>query len=134
MTTISSKRVQVKANSKDVCTFLSDMNNIKELLPSEKVENWESDIDTCSFTIKGLAGIGMKKVDSDDTGLVKIASHGKNPFEFTIDIRVDSTDDSSSEAQLEFNGKLNMMLEMMAKTPLTNLFNIMADKLVEQYN
>lgn len=133
MTHIESNKVEVKTNSKEVFDFVLDMNNILELLPQEKVENWKGEKDNCSFTIKGLAGIGMKIESSKEPNKITIVSHGKNPFDFTLNLYIKELADIESEAHLEFDANMNMMIEMMAKGPLTNLFNIMAIKLQEKF-
>jgi carbon monoxide dehydrogenase subunit G len=102
-------------------------------MPEGKIENWKSDNDTCSFTVKGLAGIGMKKESSESGKNVHITSHGKNPFDFTLDIDFKDNGDSCN-TQLTFDGNMNFMIQTMASGPLTNLFNIMADNLVKKFS
>lgn len=132
MATIKSKEVQINSSSIDIYNFLSDLNNLQNLMPEEKVVNWTSDSETCSFTIKGLSGIGMKKDLGIEGEKVHIISHGKNPFDFILDIDLKETNGVTS-AQLTFDGNMNFMIQTMASGPLTNLFNMMADKLVSKF-
>jgi len=134
MTHIESDKVAIKTNSKQVFDFVFNMNNIIELLPQEKVENWKGEEDNCSFTIKGLAGIGMKRDSTEEPAKITIISHGKNPFDFTMNLHIKECSENESEAYLDFDANMNAMIEMMAKGPLTNLFNIMAVKLQEKFN
>ena len=132
MATIKSKEVQINSSSIDIYNFLSDLNNLQNLMPEEKVVNWTSDSETCSFTIKGLSGIGMKKDMGIEGEKVHIIAHGKNPFDFTLDIDLKETN-GVTFAQLTFDGNMNFMIQTMASGPLTNLFNMMADKLVSKF-
>ncbi|MGB0403577.1 MAG: hypothetical protein ACPGEG_05720 [Salibacteraceae bacterium] len=132
MATIKSKEVQINSGSLDIYNFLSDLNNLQNLMPEDKVLNWKSDKETCSFTIKGLSGIGMKKESGTEGEKVHIVSHGKNPFDFTLDIDLKEAN-GSTKAQLTFDGNMNFMIQTMASGPLTNLFNMMADKLVSKF-
>ena len=61
MATFKSKTVEVNADLKSVNDFLSNLNNLEKLMPEDRIQKWESTDETCSFTIKGLAGIGMKR-------------------------------------------------------------------------
>ncbi len=133
MTHIESDKVTINSSSVMVFEFLQDMNNILPLLPEEKVENWKGEKETCSFTIKGLAGIGMKQESVEENSKINIVSHGKNPFDFELTIFLKSLG-KKTEAHLEFDANMNMMIEMMAKGPLTNLFNIMANKLQAKFH
>ncbi len=134
MTHIESDKVAIKTNSKQVFDFVFDMNNIIELLPQEKVENWKGEEDNCSFSIKGLSRIGMKRYSTEEPTKITIISHGKNPFDFTMNLHIKECSENESEACLDFDANMNAMIEMMVKGPLTNLFNIMAVKLQEKFN
>lgn len=134
MTHIESEKVTVSSPVSKVYSYLLDMNNILPLLPEEKVENWKGEIESCSFTIKGLAGIGMKRESSEENKKITIISHGKNPFDFTLNIHFENISETETIAHIEFDANMNMMIEMMAKGPLTNLFNIMANNLKKQLN
>lgn len=134
MTHIESNKVAIKTSPKQVFDFVFNMNNIIELLPQDKVQNWKGEEDKCFFTIKGLAGIGMKRDSSKETTRIAIISHGKNPFDFTMNLHIKECSENESEAYLDFDANMNAMIEMMAKGPLTNLFNIMAGKLQEKFN
>jgi carbon monoxide dehydrogenase subunit G len=121
----------VQASQTDVFAFLSDMNNLQKLMP-EQVGNWTSDTDTCQFTIKGMADLGMKITGRTPESLIAIASHGKSPFPFTLDIHIKAAGDVS-EAQLSFNGEVNPFLKMMVEKPLGNFFNMLLDGLSKQF-
>lgn len=130
MAKISGKKVIVNAQAKEVFTFLANLNNLEKLMPEGKIENWNSTEETCSFGIKGLAKIGMKVDSLNEPSNVHIVSHGSNPFDFTLDVHINESGDQT-EAQLVFDGNMNPFMKMMAEKPLTNFFNMLADKLVE---
>jgi carbon monoxide dehydrogenase subunit G len=122
----------VQASQATVFAFLSDMNNLEKLMP-EQVGNWNSDVDTCHFNIKGMADLGMKITGRTPESLISIASHGKSPFPFTLDILIREASESS-EAQLLFNGEVNPFLKMMVEKPLGNFFNMLLDGLSKQFS
>ena len=56
---ISGKSVVVNKNINDVFNFLADFNNFERLMP-EQVSEWQSDSESCSFSVKGMGKVGMK--------------------------------------------------------------------------
>ncbi len=128
MATFSSNKVAVPASSNDIFNFLTDLNNLQKLMPEDKIDQWQSDAETCSFQIKGLAKIGMKLDSTEENKKIHIVSNGKNPFDFTLDINLNEQGDST-ESQLIFDGNMNAFMKMMAEKPLTNFFNLLADNL-----
>ncbi len=61
---LETNRKIVNNSQENIFAFLSDMNNFEQLLPLDKIENWNSTTEECTFRIKGMADIGLKKVSS----------------------------------------------------------------------
>jgi hypothetical protein len=128
MTRIESEQVEVARSSESIYKFLSDFNNFKSLMP-EQVTNWSSTDSECSFTIKGMATIGMKIVEKIPHSLIKITSSGKVPFNFTLNVELNSIGDNKCNARLVFESDINPMMKMMVEKPLQNFFNLLVRKL-----
>ena len=97
----------------------------------EQVTNWESNEDECTFTIAGMATLGMKISEKKPNDLIKVVRHGKAPFDFTLECLINKKSEMNTEVQLAFDADLNPMLKMMAVKPLTNFLNILVGKLKE---
>ena len=97
----------------------------------EQVANWQSTENDCSFTIKGMATIGMKIVEKIPISLIKIISNGKVPFDFTLNVHLTETSPTQTTGQIIFESDLNPMMAMMVEKPLRNFFNVLAGKMKE---
>ncbi len=129
-TYIKSDEVIINASQATVFEFLNDFNNIKELLPQDKISDWEATTDACSFKIQNAAVIPLVKESTNPNDKINIVSGEKTPFPFTLEVFIHEQGDNS-KAVLEFNGDINTFLKMMVVKPLTNLFNYMANRLQE---
>ena len=129
MTRIESDKVTIHKTAKEVFEFLSDFNNFRQLMP-EQVVNWQSTSNECSFTIQGMATLGMKIVEKSPNTFIKIVKNGSAPFDFTLTCMIDELQQDST-IQLAFDVDLNPMMKMMATKPLTNFLNILVNKLKE---
>ncbi len=128
MTRIESEKVELTNTSERIFSYLSDFNNFEKLMPTQ-VTNWTSTIDECSFTINGMATIGMKIIEKAPFTKITISSNGKVPFEFKLFVLITPTGENSCIGQLTFESDLNMMMKMMVEKPLTNFFNMLAQKM-----
>lgn len=128
MAKIESKKLEINSSATDIYQFLFDLNNLEQLMPSDKVESWKSDEEQCSFNIKGLSKIGMKRVSGTPDSIINIVSEGKNPFDFTLDIHLEANGDTCY-GQIVFDGKMNPFIKAMVEKPLTNFFNMLVEKL-----
>ena len=128
MTKIESEKVAVNYSAEALFNFLSNFNNFQQLMP-EQVTNWESTEDTCSFTISGMASIGMKIAEKIPHSEIKITSNGKVPFSFNLNVLINDDGVNKSNGQLVFTADLNPMIKMMVAKPLGNFFNLLATKM-----
>lgn len=125
---IESKIVELQQPQEKIFLFLSDFNNFGKLMPPQ-VENWQSTRDECSFSVKGMATLGMKITERHPNERVVIISHGgKIPFSFTLNALV-TPNGEGSKGQLVFEADMNPMMRMMVEKPLTNFFNVLAEKM-----
>lgn len=126
----TSKPVTLNASQKKVYEFLADFNNFEKLMP-EQVTNWQSDKETCSFTIEGMADIKLKYTTKNPYGTIKVEPDGKSPinFDLEVNLEVSSLDEQKTTGTITVNAALNPMLAMVAKRPLENLVDVMSEKL-----
>jgi hypothetical protein len=117
--------ISVKADPQRVFDFFGNLNNLESLMP-EQIINWRSDANSCSFTIKGMTDLSLRTAESQSPKLIRLVPAGKVPFPFELMMKIRG--EVNAEVMFEINADLNPMLAMMAKRPLQNLVEIMADK------
>ena len=128
---IISEKVVVENSQENIFSYVSDMNNIINLLPQDKVSEWKSTENDCSFKVQNTATISLVKEKTEGTSRLYMKSGEKSPFPFSLTIFVEELEGKSCEGYIEFDGKVNTFLKMMVEKPLTNLFNYMSNKLQE---
>jgi len=127
-TKLESDKVEINNSAKNIFNYLSDFRNFEKLMPSQ-VTNWQSTQDECSFTINGMATIGMKIIEKTPDTKISITSNGKVPFDFKLFVFITEKDSNNCTGQLVFESDLNPMLKMMVEKPLGNFFNMLAQKM-----
>jgi carbon monoxide dehydrogenase subunit G len=134
MTRIESKKAEINKSQEEVFNFLVDFNNYEYLMPEGKVDQWSSDKDWCSFSIKGLAKIGMKQIGNTPNSKIEIISNGNNPFDFKLHVTVEPTNSSNkSMVQMVFESDLNPFIKMMVTKPLNAFFDSLVNSLQKRY-
>lgn len=133
MTTVTSNTKQITASAETIFAFLSDFNNLEQLMPS-KVVNWSSTATTCAFTIDGMAHLNMAFGKNVENEKIEMISKGKNPFDYDLSTNIVKVDDTKCEVHIIFNADMNAMIAMMAKKPLQNFVDILVERLQEKYS
>ncbi|MCW3071634.1 MAG: hypothetical protein JWO44_1524 [Bacteroidetes bacterium] len=129
-TKLQSDIVEINNSAQHIFNYLSDFRNFETLMPPQ-VTNWQSTADECSFTINGMATIGMKIIEKTPVSKITITSSGKVPFEFKLFVLIEEKGPDNCTGQLLFESDMNMMLKMMVEKPLGNFFNMLAQKMKE---
>ena len=129
---INSKTVIVAAPQQEVFDFLKDANNIIHLLPQDKISDFKSTTDDCSFKVQGGVTISLIHDGEEGTDKLFMKSGEKSPFPFRFTIHTGNKSEET-EGRIEFDGEVNMFLKMMVEKPLTNLFDYMSKKLQEHF-
>ncbi|MCX6181487.1 MAG: hypothetical protein NT150_06140 [Bacteroidetes bacterium] len=133
MTSIQTDKKVINATAATVFTFLANLNNFNQLLPTDKVEKWISSETECSFSIKKMAAIGLKLQDKKEPSLVHLVSTEISPIKFNLKCIITPLSDTTCETYMDFEGDINMFMEMVVKGPLTQFFNYNMHKLQEIY-
>ncbi len=127
---IESKKVTVAAAGDAVFDYITDLNNFKHLLPAERISEWESREDYCSFKVQGTATIDLKLTETERPVRVRMESGDRSPFPFTLEVFLESSGEETTAYQL-MQADVNPFLKMMVEKPLSNLFDYIADRLTE---
>lgn len=130
---IKSNEVEVNASQETVFNLLNKVSNLHFLLPKDKISDWKSDDDSCSFKVQnGAVTISLIQDGFDGQQKIFMKSGEKSPFPFSLSIHI-IPNNNTVKGFIEFNGEVNMFLKMMVEKPLTSLFNDMANHLKSHF-
>ena len=129
---IASDPILVSATKKELHDFLLDCNNYELLLPNDKISNFISTTSECSFKVQGGITITLIQNGIDSSGNILLRSGEDSPFPFILKVNLQE-ENSKTNGNIEFDGELTAFLAMVAAKPLQNLFNFMAEKIIQQF-
>ena len=126
---VNTNKVRFAKNQQEAYQFLLDMKNYEQLMPAD-TKSFEIHESGKGFTVGvgALPKVGMRLKETVEPS--KIVFESPAPaFEYTLTISIDAVDDTSSDVTLDFDGNFNMMIEMMAKKPLTSFIETISENL-----
>ena len=127
MTRLQSNIITSNQSAEQVFGFFSDMTNIGRIMP-DQVEQFVAEGDTCNFTIKGMASLGLRFEEKTSPTVIVMVDHGKAPFSLTLTCTITPIDQNQCTVQLTMDADLNPFLKMVAEKPLTNFLNLLLEK------
>lgn len=111
---------------------LSDFNNFTPIL-KDKVEGWEADTDTCSFTVKGFR-MNLRIVEREENKLIKITGEDGSPMDFTFWVQMKEIEPTDTRLRLVLHVQLNMMMKMMVGGKIRTGLDQVVDQIAETFN
>ena len=126
---VNTNKVRFAKNQQEAYQFLLDMKNYEQLMPTD-TKSFEIHESGKGFTVGvgALPKVGMRLKETVEPS--KIVFESPAPaFEYTLTISIDAVDNTSSDVTLDFDGNFNMMIEMMAKKPLTSFIETISENL-----
>lgn len=131
MTKVESRIGEIKAKDETVYRFLTDFNNFRDLVPGDKISNWESSEDHCRFSINGIGDVGLNILEKKPFNTIKYGGDSLANVHFNLWIQLKRIEDTDTRVKITIKADLNPMLSMVAKKPLQDFVNILVDKLEE---
>jgi carbon monoxide dehydrogenase subunit G len=133
MIQIESKTAVVDAKPEQVFDYLTDFTHFDSLLPKESLSDVELSKEKILFSLQGLGRVGLAIREKIPPQEIRIGSTAESSADFTLVLRITPLAEGQSAIRINLKANLNMFLEMVARSPLQQFADLMADKL-EQIN
>lgn len=132
MTEIKSEPVEINNSPESIFDFVSDLTNLYDLLPQDKVDDWKGEKDQCSFKFQGAIKIKLVKESEEKPKFIKLISGEGSPVEFSLEISLEEIGENKTRVSQRSEADLNPFMKMMAQKPLKKLFDHISMKLAEK--
>ena len=110
-------------------SFLSNFNNFEHLLPPDKIKEWKSDGESCSFTIDGIGSAGLRIIEKEPFKLIKISSEPGTPINFFLWIQLKNVGENDTRIKISIEPDINFMLMSIVKGPLQEFVDMLATQI-----
>lgn len=128
MIDIKAPKQSLAKSAVSVYEFLNELENVESIMPDDLEQFEMTGDDSFLFRLKGMPRIYLKRGETEPPNKLILTSAREN-YDFHIGAFIEETGVDTCEVSLDFQGEFNMMLEMMIKSPITNLIYTMSEKL-----
>jgi len=128
MERIVSKIGIVKQPAEKIFNFISNFNNFSQLIPEDKVKDFESTDDTCRFKVEGIGQAGLRIIEKEPHKLIKISSDEETTFDLLLWIQIKEIEPGDSRMKITTEVTLNPIMATMVKKPLKNFVDTLIDQ------
>jgi len=127
---IESKIGKSESSDEKIYNFISDFDNFKDLLPPDRVTDWESSGDKCSFRVDPVGRISLQIIEKEPYSLVKMSSvPALSPHEFSMWVQLIKVAENDTRIKITIEPRVNAMLLPMIKSPLKKFVDSLIDRM-----
>ena len=134
MTRFESHQRKINKPAEVIFNFISDFNNFQQAIPADKVEDWVSDSDSCSFSVKGIGKVALRIEERTPFKLIKIVNDTDTKHEFKLWFQIKQINPADTRIKITLDVKLSAMVKMVAKKPLQNFITTLIDQIADGFN
>ncbi|MBN2480820.1 MAG: hypothetical protein JXB19_03705 [Bacteroidales bacterium] len=129
---MNSKTGTVNGSPEKVYGFVSDFRNMADILPKEIMSNLEVYDQHCRFDVMGIGKVGLKIAEKTPYTQIKIIAAEGSPADFNLWINIAPLSEKQTEVNFVLHASLNIFVEAMAKKPLQQFIDMLADKMEQK--
>ena len=115
---VESKIGVMRKNDEDIYSFLSDCNNFQRFSSENEVKNWNSDSESCSFTINGVGDLIFRIVEKRPNDLIKFSIENAQVENVFLWVQMKNTNTGSTKVKITAKLDANPMISMFISKPL----------------
>ncbi len=129
MIQVESKTSLVNGSADEVFDYLSDFRNFNNMLPQDLISDLALTEKTCKFTMGGVGKVGLEIEEALRGSHISIKASEKGPVDFRLRIGITPRGTDQAEVRFALDASMNMFIEMVARKPLQQFADMLADKI-----
>ncbi len=130
---VESKIGRLRSDESNIYSFLSDCNNFRRFASNEKIHNWQSDSESCSFMVDGIGDIAFRIVEKTPNSLVKFSIENAQADNIFLWIQLKNAAPGDTRVKLTAKLNANAMISMFISKPLKQGLDKIIDTLEQAY-
>lgn len=119
------------SNFQNLSKYLTEdiLEQLAEKVPQVKIQNFQSDADSCSFSVNGFGNAEIRIVEREPSKTIKVQGQGGIPIELTFWVQLLPVDAYKTKLRLTLHTEMGMMVKMMVGNKLEKGINQLAETL-----
>ena len=127
---IESKTGKANYPASKIFGFVADFRNFNNLIPADKISDWQADTDHCSFRIDMLGKVRLTINEKQEGKLVKIISDPEvSQYNFNLWIQFKEVAENDTRIKVTIEPFVNQVLKAMVKSPLKEFIDSLIDEM-----
>jgi hypothetical protein len=119
----------LSCSTREIFDFVTDIRNFEQFIPGNTINNWQSDRDTCSFTISMVGIISVRITEKHPYSKVTFNGDALKKNDFSLVLNMNDNTNNTADVKIVLEAELNPVLKMMASKPIDRFLEILVSEM-----
>jgi len=115
----------LSCTSREVFDFVTDIRNFEQFIPADSISNWQSEKDTCSFSVSMVGTVSVRIDKKEPFNKVIFNGDALKKNDFTLVLHISENTSETADVKVILEAELNPMLKMVATKPITQFLELL---------
>lgn len=113
-----SRTGNLSSTTEDCFAFVSDIRNFERFIPRESISNWQSDRESCSFSVSMLGTVSIRIAQKEEYSKVVFKGDALKKNDFELVLHILDNINKPADVIVVLIADLNPMMKMIAAKPI----------------
>jgi carbon monoxide dehydrogenase subunit G len=124
-----SRTGKLNCTAEEVFRFVTDIRNFERFLPAKTVLNWNSERESCSFSVPVVGTVKVRLISREEFSNVVFRGDALRENDFTLSLDISDRHESVTEVKVSLVADLNPMIKMMASRPVNQFLEMLIQEM-----
>ena len=120
-----SRTGELKCNAEEVFSFVTDIRNFEQFIPADSISNWQSEKETCSFSVSMVGTVSVRIDKKEPFNKVIFSGDALKKNDFSLVLHISDNTVNTADVKVSLEAELNPMLKMVATKPITQFLELL---------
>jgi len=125
----SSRLAKLTCSGDEFFTFITDMRNFGQFIPSGSANGWHANEDNCVFTMAPMGEVSLKVLSKTRSSAVSFSGIVLVTTAFTLHVSIHEDENTKADVKLLMEADLNPMLKLMASGPIDRFLDTLVTEM-----
>jgi carbon monoxide dehydrogenase subunit G len=129
MSYFESRPGKLTCTAEEVFNFVTDIRNFKRFIPQGTINNWQSERESCSFSVSMLGTVNIRLSEKEMYKKVVFAGNALKNNDFSLVLNISDNGNKPAEVKVSLKADLNPMMKMMATKPIGQFLEMLINEM-----
>ena len=120
-----SRTGNLSSTAEDCFAFVSDIRNFERFIPRESISNWQSDRESCSFSVSMLGTVSIRIAQKEEYCKIVFKGDALKQNDFELVLHILDNINKLADVIVVLIADLNPMMKMIAAKPIEQFLEML---------